>query len=202
MQRQHRAFWILSEKVKLHLNERILKTPVKSPVSRYYPALERGHAESTKSTCRSIKILYRVWCYKRARTNEQCNWLSKIRLERSYHKLLTLQKCTQAEKMFGIWQEMLKMLEGKPIWEGMHESGRQTPRDDKRYKSLHVIHHNLEVATQEFDVVISEVLSFNIHSIRSVLFVKLKTTISQRAEIYKCKLNTGSNGNLMPLQIV
>ena len=68
-------------------------------------------------------------------------------------------------------------------------------------RAVHDICHadrETEVATQEFDTIISKV--FNFHSIRSVLGAKLNMRSSCRTDVYKYKIDTGNDGNLMPIK--
>ena len=58
---------------------------------------------------------------------------------------------------------------------------------------------NKQVATQESDMVISEV--FNFHSIRSVMITKSKTKSSQTIDTHEYKIDTGSDDNLMPINM-
>ena len=54
------------------------------------------------------------------------------------------------------------------------------------------------MATHEFYKVRSKV--FNFHSVRSVTTSKLKTRSSHRTETCKYQIDTGSDGNLMPIK--
>ena len=42
---------------------------------------------------------------------------------------------------------------------------------------------------------------FNVHSVRSAIIEKLKTKSSQRTHTCKCKIDTDSDGNLMPIRM-
>ena len=72
-------------------------------------------------------------------------------------------------------------------------------------KGCRVIHdmcqnnEDKELATQEFDVVRSRI--FNFHSTRSVIITGLKTKSSQKTGTCKLKIDTGSDGNLMPIRM-
>ena len=52
---------------------------------------------------------------------------------------------------------------------------------------------------QEFDAVRAKI--FNFHSVTSVILTKLKTKSSQRKDTCKYKIDTGSDGNLMPIRM-
>ena len=53
----------------------------------------------------------------------------------------------------------------------------------------------VEVSTEEFDMVLSQV--FNFHSVQSILSANMKTKTNQRTEICEYKTYTGSDGKLM-----
>ena len=64
------------------------------------------------------------------------------------------------------------------------------------------MHHDAEeteVATQEFDVVKSKF--FNFHSVRSGIITKLQPKNYQRTETCNYKIDTHSDGHLMPIRM-
>ena len=56
-----------------------------------------------------------------------------------------------------------------------------------------------DMSTKEFDMVRSNI--FNFQSIQSIIIAKLKAKASQRTELCKCKMDKGSDGNLMPTRM-
>ena len=58
---------------------------------------------------------------------------------------------------------------------------------------MHYVAEETEVSIEESDMVRSNV--FNFHSMLLVIIAKLKTQTSQRTEIHKYKIDTGSDGN-------
>ena len=79
---------------------------------------------------------------------------------------------------------------------------RQVPKDNKRFRKIHNTcpdEEEEEVVTQEFDVIRSKFL--NLHSIRSVIIAKLKTKSSKKVDAYQYKIDTDSNGNVMPIRM-
>ena len=102
--------------------------------------------------------------------------------------------------MPNMWHEILKMWKINHFEKVCRSQSRQTPRHDKRGRAAHDMcqyNKDVKVALQHLDVVRSKVFSF--HAVRSAIMVKLSTKSSKNMEMCKFKLDTASNGNLMPI---
>ena len=86
----------------------------------------------------------------------------------------------------------------------MLESKQKLSRDTDREKCRTI--HNMcqdaedrEVSTKYFDMVRSK--TFNFYSVRSVIITKLRLRNNKNILMCKCKINTGSDGNMMSIKI-
>ena len=72
-------------------------------------------------------------------------------------------------------------------------------RERERERAMHKMQHESDTSDKEFETVRTE--TCNLHSIRSGLVAKLKTRICQETAILDYKIDTGSNGNLTPINM-
>ena len=103
-----------------------------------------------------------------------------------------------------IWQELYRMRQSQSLWVSMLESKQKLSRDTDREKCRTI--HNMcqdaedrEVSTKYFDRVRSK--TFNFYSVRSVIITKLRLRNNKNILMCKCKINTGSDSNLMPIKM-
>ena len=79
------------------------------------------------------------------------------------------------------------------------EHTRRNPRSGIEQREQYITRQDKDTYNLELDMV--RTIAFNFHSVRSVLIAKLRTKTSQNIRELDYKIDTGSYGNLMPIDM-
>ena len=109
-----------------------------------------------------------------------------------------------ALKMSGIQKRLQKVWMHKQLWERIQKQQQTSTKTDwqKRYRTIHKMcqsSNNFKAFARDFNAVRSKVSNF--YCITLLKTTKLRTKSSQKITLYKYKIDTCSNGNLIPINM-